>query len=70
MTVVEKEHFTENYYIALEMKQTYNSMHYEVAVCPIINDCECGYPIRSITYPITEKKKANSTFRRYINTYN
>ena len=69
MTVVEKQHTNENYYIAMELKQGYNTMHYEVVACPIVDDNLCGYPIRSMTYSLDEKKKAENTFRRYKNTY-
>ena len=69
MTITEKNHTNENYYISLEIKTNHNMNHYEVSVHPILNECECGYPIKSISYSMDEKKKANATFNRYKKIY-
>ena len=69
MTVVEKNHKTENYYIALEIEMGRYGPYYNVQVCPRISECECGYPIRIIAYCIDEKKKAYATFNRYKRKY-
>ena len=69
MTVVEKNHKTENYYIALSVEIGRYGTYYNVQVCPRISECECGYPIRSMIYCIDEKKKAYTTFNRYKRKY-
>lgn len=65
MSLVEKQHTNDNYYISLEVKNNC----YVVQVCPRINENLCGYPIREMTYTINEKEKANSTFKRYVKKY-
>ena len=42
---------------------------YVVSVYPLVNDSLAGYPFREMTYPISEKKKAMATYRRYIRNY-
>lgn len=42
---------------------------YVVSVCPLVDDSLAEYPFREITYPISEKKKAIATYRRYIRNY-
>lgn len=69
MTVVEKSHKNENYYITLEVCFGSYGPYYSVQVCPRIGECECGYPIRNMTYSINDKEKANATFRRYKRKY-
>ena len=69
MTTVVRSHKSENYYISLDVECGYYGSYYSVQVCPRISDCECGYPIRDMTYPINEEKKANATFNRYKRKY-
>ena len=69
MTVTEKNHTNENYYISLEIKTSYNTNYYEINVCERLNDYECSYPIKSIMYSMDEKKKAYATFNRYAKKY-
>lgn len=69
MTVTEKNHKNENHYISLEIKTNYNMTYYEVSVCPLFSDCECGSPIKSIVYSMDERKKALATFNRYKKEY-
>lgn len=42
---------------------------YVVSVCRLFDDSRAGYPFREMTYPISEKKKAMATYRRYIRNY-
>lgn len=69
MCVVVEQHINNNYYITLVIENRYNTNYYLVECCPLISDGVCGYPERSITYPITEKKKAYNTFKRYVKKY-
>lgn len=69
MTVVEKSHKNENYYITLEVCFGFYGPYYSVQVCPRTGECECGYPIRNMMYNINNKKKAYATFRRYKRKY-
>ena len=69
MTVVVRNHTSENYSITLAVEQGYYGPYYSVQVCPRISYCECGYPIRDMTYPISEEKRANATFNRYKRKY-
>lgn len=65
MTFVEKNHTNENYYISL----SYENNCYSVQVCPRIDECLCGYPIRTMTYALSEKDKALATYKRYVKKY-
>ena len=69
MSVVERIHINNNYYITLEITERHNNNIYVVQVCPRIDENLCGYPIRKITYSINEKSKANNTFNRYVKKY-
>lgn len=69
MTVVVRSHQNENYSISLAIEQGYYGPYYSVQVCPRISYCECGYPIRDMSYPINDKKRANATFNRYKRKY-
>ena len=68
MTIVEKQHTTSNYYISVEITDMGGAGVYTVKVCPIYGNV-CGYPIRAATYPVNEKKKAISTYKRYVKKY-
>ena len=69
MTMVEKSHTNDNYYISLEIKMEYGTSFYNVQVCPIISDSICGFPIREMIYSIIEKEKAHRTYERYMKKY-
>lgn len=69
MTITEKSHTNNNYYISIGIEEKYNKINYLVQVCPIISENICGYPIRKTTYSINEKTKAYNTFNRYIKKY-
>ena len=69
MTVVVKDHTNANYYITLELKQGRYGNYYEVQACPRFNECECGYPERSMVYALSEKKNAYAAFNRYKRKY-
>ena len=69
MTSVIKQHTNNNYYISLEIKMRNERIIYEVQVCPLYSENMCGYPIREISYPMNEKKKALATFNRYKRKY-
>ena len=66
MTVCIENHKTDDYYISLEVTRRYNREIYMVQVCPRIDECRCGYPIREMTYSMQDEKKARATYRRYI----
>lgn len=68
MTIVEKSHKNENYYISLNIEKG-TPFYYSVQVFPILGGL-CGYPIKSLIYSINEKGKALATFRRYTKKYN
>lgn len=65
MTFVEKCHKDKKHYISISIQ---NNL-YVVQVCPVQSDHYVGYPIRKITYSITDKKKAYATYRRYLKKY-
>ena len=69
MTITEKSHTNNNYYITCNIETNGTTEFYRVQVCPIISKNLCGYPIRKITYSINEKEKAYNTFKRYIKKY-
>lgn len=69
MTVTVNSCKNDNYYITLEIEHRYENDIYVVQACPCIDDYECGYPEREMTYPITDKKKAYATYKRYVKRY-
>lgn len=69
MTIIEKSHTNENYYITLDIEEGKYGGYYVVRVCPRISDCMCGYPVREYAYPLTEKEKAYNAFKRYQRKY-
>lgn len=69
MTITEKQHTNENYYISMEIETRYGMTYYEVSVCPLLNAWEGGSPIKSIVYSMDERKKALATFNRYKREY-
>ena len=66
MTLVIKQHTENGYHVVLEWVKD-NS--YKVEVCPCYSNGMCGYSIRDVTYPMSEKKKAESTYYRYVRKY-
>ena len=68
MSVILRKHTTANYYIYLELTRRYDREIYTVAVCQCYSN-GCGYPIRTMTYPANEEKKAIATYKRYIKKY-
>lgn len=69
MTTTIKQHTSKNYYISLETKNEYETIYYEVTVCPLLNESECGHPIKNMTYSKSKKKNAYATFNRYKKAY-
>lgn len=69
MSVTVEQYKTDNYYVTLEIENRYGNNIYIVQACPCYKDGLCGYPEREMTYPISEKKKAYATYRRYIRNY-
>lgn len=69
MTVCIESYKGNGNYCEIEITEGYTNIVYVVSVCPIIDDLLVGYPIKKATYPISEKKKAMATYRRYIKTY-
>lgn len=69
MTVCIESYKGNGNYCEIEVAENYTNIVYVVSVCPIIDDLLVGYPIKKATYPISEKKKAMATYRRYIKTY-
>lgn len=65
MTTIIKSHITNDYYITLSIDTRYYSPVYSVEICPRTGAASCGYPIRSMTYPLNEQKKALATYNRY-----
>ena len=69
MTTIVRNCKTDNYYITLEIERRNENDIYVVQACPCINDYECGYPEREMTYSIEDKKNAYATYRRYMKRY-
>ena len=69
MTVCIESYKGNGNYCEIEIVEGSTNNIYVVSVCPIIDDLLVGYPIKKATYPISEKKKAMATYRRYIKTY-
>ena len=69
MTICIESYKGNGNYCEIEITECYTNIVYVVSVCPIIDDSLVGYPIRKAIYPISEKKKAMATYRRYIKTY-
>lgn len=69
MTVVEKSHKNNNYYITLEINERYGNYYYTVQACPMIGEHLCGYPVKEMTYAMSEKNKAINTYNRYVKKY-
>lgn len=66
MTVVIKQYRDDKYYINLELSK---EGVYTIEVCQRFDSGLCGYPIQKAVYPISEKKNAEATFRRYVKRY-
>lgn len=66
MTIAIKQHTENGYHVIFEWDKT---NIYRVAVCQMIDENSCGYPINEVTYSINDKKKAEATFRRYVKKY-
>ena len=69
MTTVVKSHTTKTHYITLELEARSRGYVYIVEACPRIDDCRCGYPERQMLYAMSERKKAEATFKRYCKRY-
>lgn len=69
MTITVKSCKNDSFYISLEVQHRYENDIYVVQACPCINDYECGYPEREMTYSINDKDKAYTTYRRYVKRY-
>lgn len=69
MTIVEKSHKNDNYYITLKITEKYGKGCYIVQASPKIKEHLYGYPIREMIYTMNEKKKAYATYNRYIKKY-
>ena len=67
MSVILKQHKTDNYYIYVESTIRYGVEVLEVAACPIYGDY-CGYPVNNMTY-YDDRKNAMATYRRYVKKY-
>ena len=65
MTFVIKQCKNDLYYISMK----YDGGVYIVEVSPRFSDDMCGYPIRRITYPLSDEKNARATFNRYKRQY-
>lgn len=67
MTENIKEHYENGYLVTLDWEK-YN--YYTVQVCTLEEDgVFFGYPIEKIEYSIRDKRKANSTFNKYVKKY-
>lgn len=69
MTLVEKSHKNDNYYITLEIDESYGRNFYKVQACPMIREHFYGYPVREMIYSLNEKEKAIRTYNRYVKKY-
>ena len=69
MSVTVEQHINDNYYISIEIEHRYDTSFYVVQACPRIDESRYGYPERSMSYHISEKKKAYDTYRRYKRKY-
>ena len=69
MTILEKKHTNKSFHITMEIDKKNENLFYVVEVCPLINENLCGYPIKKMIYSLSEKKKANNTFNRYVKKY-
>ena len=69
MTITEKSHLNDRYYITLNAVKGRYGFYYEVQVCPRIGENECGYPVRNMMYSLNDKANALATFRRYKRKY-
>ena len=66
MTLVIRQQTENGYHVVMEWEKT---NIYRVAVCQMIDENSCGYPINEMIYSINDKKKAEATFRRYVKKY-
>ena len=69
MTIIERSHTNNNYYITLEINERYGKNYYTVQACPMIGEHMCGFPEKETTYAINEKEKAIRTYNRYVKKY-
>lgn len=69
MTRIIKEHVSYNYYISMEIEWVYDSWQYVVVACPHLSDGFCGYPVRKMTYTLSDRKNALRTYNRYVKKY-
>lgn len=68
MTVFLEQHETDKYYVSIAVERRYNREIYVVHITENVGGLY-GYPMLECTYPISEKKKAYATYRRYIRKY-
>ena len=66
MSLVIRQQTENGYHVVMEWDKT---NIYRVAVCQMIDENSCGYPINQMTYSINDKKKAEAIFRRYVRKY-
>ena len=66
MTLVIRQQTENGYHVVMEWDKT---NIYRVAVCQMIDENLCGYPLNEMIYSINDKKKAEATFRRYVKKY-
>jgi len=71
MTVCVESYKGNGNYCNIEIAEGNSNNIYVVNVSQIENETEnlVGYPFRKAIYPISEKRKAMATYRRYIKTY-
>lgn len=69
MTTVVKSHTTGTHYITMSFEARRYGCVYIVEACPRIGPNLCGYPERQMLYAESERKKAETTFRRYCKRY-
>lgn len=69
MTTVIQQHTNNSYYVSLSITRKYGNEIYVVQVCPCYENNTCGHPEREMTYPISNKKNAYATYKRYVKKY-
>lgn len=68
MTVCLDHHEGNGKYVNIKITEGYGSSIYVVTVYPVF-DGYIGRPEREKMYPMSEKKKALATYKRYIKKY-
>lgn len=69
MTICVKSHSENGYHVDMCVEDRHGSSVYIVQACPMIDECRCGHPEAEMMYHVSDREKANATYRRYIRKY-